>query len=48
MGGGGIDRQTLEGHALMGERPMRELFERCSGNDYWIVSDGDVHPTSPE
>jgi hypothetical protein len=46
MGGGGIDRKTLKEHSFMGEQPMRELFERCSGNVYWMVLDGDMHLSS--
>ena len=46
MGGGGIDRKTLEEHDFVDERPMRELFERCSGNDHWMVSNWEVRPTS--
>ena len=40
MGGGGIDRKTLEERDFMEERSMRKLFGRCSGNDYWMVSNG--------
>jgi hypothetical protein len=39
--GGEIDRATLEERNFLGERVMRELFERCLGR-YWLVSDGEV------
>ncbi len=42
VGGGALDRETLGEHDFMEERKMRKLFERCSGNDYWMVADGDV------
>ena len=42
MGGGGIDRASLEESNFMDERLMRQLFERCPG-DYWIVFAGDVN-----
>jgi hypothetical protein len=41
MGGGEIDRATLEERNFMGERLARELFERCPGR-YWLISDGEV------
>jgi hypothetical protein len=42
MGGGGIDGETLEEYGYPGERTMGELFERCPGNDYWMVLGGTV------
>ena len=42
MGGGGIDRETLEEYGFLDERTMRELFERCPGDNYWMVLGGDV------
>jgi hypothetical protein len=48
MGGGAIGRKDLEEHAFLDERTMRELFERCSGKDYWLVSDRGVNLLSQE
>ena len=38
MGGGAVDRRTLEGNEVLDEQTERELFERCPGT-YWLVSD---------
>ncbi len=46
MGGGAIDRKTLKERGVLGERTLQELFDRCSGKDYWTVDAGDVHLVS--